>query len=361
MHAVKSAIYVEPGVDLSVEAVESLPPGPRDVVVRVDASGVCHSDLSFIDGYLDVSPLILGHEGAGTVEWVGAQVSRVAVGQRVILSLVPTCGSCWHCRRGQEHLCELSMTVHGTQRACRANGTTVNALMGLGTFAESAVVHEASCVPVETDLPAEQLALLGCGMTTGLGAALNTAQVGPGDTVAVIGCGGVGAAVVQGASIAGAAQVIAIDPVAMKREQAGLLGATDAIDPTGADPVQQVHELTGGRGVDFAFEVVGEQSLVDQATQMTVSGGTTVLVGLPRSNDVAVSMPVLPMIRGDRTVKGSYFGSARPGRDFPRFVRLAEHGRIDLGSMITRRFPLDLVNDALRAMRDGSSVRSVLV
>ena len=357
----RAAIFVGPHAELSVEDVEAWAPGGREVIVRLEASGVCHSDLSVIDGnFPGPPPIVLGHEGCGIVEWTGPEVTRVHVGQRVILSLTPVCGVCWHCLRNETHLCELGMPLMGAPRVRRADGSVANALMGLGTFADIATVHEASCIPVETDLPSEQLALIGCGVTTGLGAALNTAAVQPGDTVAVIGCGGVGTSVIQGARIAGASYIYAVDPVALKRDTALELGATHGIDPADGDPVDQVKAHTGGRGVDHAFEVVGNTELMTQALGMTRRGGTTILVGVPRY-DATLSVPVLPLITQDRTIKGSYYGSSRATRDFPRFIDLIETGRLDLASMITKRFALDDVNDAFHAMRSGEAVRSVIV
>lgn len=357
----RAAIFVGQDLELSVETVTPTDPGPRDVVVRIDASGVCHSDQSVIDGKLPVgAPCILGHEGAGTVEWVGREVTRCRVGDRVILSLTPVCGSCWHCLRHETHLCEMGSGVTAVPRAVRADGSTTGALSGLGTFSDSIAVHEASCIPVQTDLPAEQLALIGCGITTGLGAALNTAAVTPGATVAVIGCGGVGTSVLQGARIAGASQIIAIDPVEMKRTAAGHFGATHVIDPTQADPVAQVLALTGGRGVDFAFEAVGAHDLIVQAMGMTRRGGTTVLVGVPHWS-TTVEVSVLGLVIADKTIKGSYYGSARTTRDFPRFIQLIETGRLDLGSMVSRRLSLDDINDAFTAMKNGEVLRSVIV
>jgi S-(hydroxymethyl)glutathione dehydrogenase/alcohol dehydrogenase len=357
----RAAIFTAHGADLSVEDVTALDPGPRDVVVRIGASGVCHSDVSVVDGLMPLPPpAILGHEGAGTVEWVGAEVGRVKPGDRVILSLTPVCGSCWHCSRGETHLCETGLELGRVKKAVRHDGSQVNALSGLGTFADVATVHEFSVIPVQTDLPDEQLALIGCGVTTGVGAALNTAQVFPGATVAVIGCGGVGTAVIQGCRIAGAARIIAIDPVATKRAAATTFGATDQVDPTTADAVDQVLALTGGRGVDFAFEVVGNADLIGQTLRMARKGGTSVLVGVPKF-DTVVPLPVFPTIVYDRTIKGSYYGSARTLRDFPRFISLIENGRLDLGSMVSRRCGLDEINDTFRAMRAGEVIRSVIV
>ncbi|HEV8298806.1 MAG TPA: Zn-dependent alcohol dehydrogenase [Acidimicrobiales bacterium] len=357
----RAAIFVGQDQDLSVEDVTAIEPGARDVVVRIDASGVCHSDLSIMDGKLPVPPpLILGHEGSGTVERVGAEVARVKPGDRVILSLTPVCGACWHCLRHETHLCEMGSGVTRTPRAVRADGSQCGGLSGLGTFADVIAVHEASCIPVRTDLPAEQLALIGCGITTGLGAALNTAAVYPGATVAVIGCGGVGQSIIQGARIAGAAQIIAVDPVELKRQAAAHFGATGSVDPSEGDPVQQVLELSGGRGVDFAFEAVGHHDLIVQALNMTRKGGTTVLVGVPHYT-TTVAVPIMPLIIQDKSIKGSYYGSSRTTRDFPRFIQLIETGRLDLDAMVSRRLALDDVNEAFRAMQAGEVLRSVLV
>jgi S-(hydroxymethyl)glutathione dehydrogenase / alcohol dehydrogenase len=358
---VRAAIFVGVDQPASIEEVTPLDPGPGDVVVRVGASGVCHSDLSVLNGTLPVPPgVVLGHEGAGTVEWVGSEVTRVKPGDRVIASLTPVCGSCWHCAREETHLCEQGGPLAVKERVRRSDGSTVNALSGLGTFADAMTVGEWSVVPVATDVPDDQLALIGCGVTTGLGAALNTASIAPGASVVVIGCGGVGTAVIQGARIAGAGRIIAVDPVAAKRTAALGFGATDVVDPGAGDPVAQVAELTGGRGVDHAFEVVGAQSLIEQALAMTRKGGETVLVGVPRY-DVAVTVPVLPLILADRTIKGSYYGSAQALRDFPRFISLIESGRLDLGGMVSNRLPLDRLQEAFDDMAGGDGIRSVIV
>ena len=356
----RAAVFTGAGCP-SIEDVTPVDPGPGDVVVRVGASGVCHSDLSVLDGTLPVRPpVLIGHEGAGTVEWVGAEVTRVRPGDRVIAALTPVCGSCWHCRRQETHLCERGSELGGRLRVHRADGTAITALSGLGTFAETMTISEWAAVPVESDLPDEQLALIGCGVTTGVGAALNTAAVQPGATVAVIGCGGVGTAVIQGARIAGASLIIAVDPQQAKRDGARAFGATDAVDPTADDPVEQVQALTAGRGVDFAFEVVGHVALMEQAAGMTRKGGTTVLVGVPRF-DAALPVPVFPLILADKTIKGSYYGSAQALRDFPRWISLIESGRLDLAAMVTQRLSLEHLEDAFTSMRAGDGIRSVIV
>jgi S-(hydroxymethyl)glutathione dehydrogenase/alcohol dehydrogenase len=356
----RAAIFLEQDSDLVVEDVTAADPGPRDVVVQITASGVCHSDLSVINGTLPMPPpAILGHEGTGIVESVGSEVSRVKKGDRVIGSFIPACGVCWFCRNHQSNLCEQTYAVMGSPRATRSDGTPLMAMTGLGTFADVMTCNEISLVKVETDLPDEQLALIGCGVTTGVGAALNTAQVVPGSTVAVIGCGGVGQAVIQGARIAGAARIIAIDPVELKRTTALQFGATDTIDPSDGGALAQVQALTGGRGADYAFEVIGNPKTVQQAFDMTRSGGACIVVGVPRF-DQTIELPSMSLVLQEKRVLGTVYGSAQVNRDFPRLIGLVEQGRLDLGDMVTRRMHLDDINDAFKAMQAGEVIRSVI-
>jgi S-(hydroxymethyl)glutathione dehydrogenase / alcohol dehydrogenase len=356
----RAAIFVEQDGDLVVEDVKAADPGPRDVVVRITASGVCHSDLSVINGTLPMPPpAILGHEGTGIVEEVGAEVSRVKPGDKVIGSFIPACGVCWYCRNQQSNLCEQTYAVMATPRATRKDGTALPTMTGLGTFADVMTCDEISLVKVETDLPDEQLALIGCGVTTGVGAALNTAKVVPGSTVAVVGCGGVGQAVIQGAKIAGASRIIAIDPVELKRKTALTLGATDAVDPSDGNATAQVQALTGGRGADYAFEVIGNPKTVQQAFDMTRPGGACVVVGVPRL-DQTIELPSGPLILQEKRVLGTVYGSAQVNRDFPRLIGLVEQGRLDLGDMVSRRMKLDDINDAFKAMQAGEVIRSVI-
>jgi S-(hydroxymethyl)glutathione dehydrogenase/alcohol dehydrogenase len=343
--------------------IEDLPtPGlwPTAVHIRVDATGVCHSDLLIRDGDIPFPlPVILGHEGAGTVLRVGANVTRVRVGDRVICSFIPACGSCRYCLRGHSNLCEGGLDHMLSPRAERPDGTTVFGMSGLGTFAEELVTDEGMVVHVETDLPSEQLALIGCGVTTGLGAVLNQAQVEPGATVAVIGCGGVGQAAIQGARIAGAARIFAIDPVEAKRQSALGFGATDAVDPNAGDPVEQVKSATNGRGADYAFEAVGRAEAIAQAYAMVGKGGLAVTIGMAPL-DATVTFSAVELMSNDKRLAGSFYGSAHVRRDFPRFVELAETGRLNLESMITRRIELHEVNEALDAVERGEVIRSVI-
>jgi len=356
----RAAIFVEQDGDLAVEDVTATDPGPRDVVVQVTASGVCHSDLSVINGTLPMPPpAILGHEGTGVVDWVGPEVSSVKKGDRVIGSFIPACGVCWYCRNHQSNLCEQTYAVMANPRATREDGTPLMTMTGLGTFADAMTCDEISLVKVDTDLPDEQLALIGCGVTTGVGAALNTAHIEPGSTVAVVGCGGVGQAVLQGAKIAGAARIIAIDPVELKRTTALQLAATDAIDPSDGTATAQVQALTGGRGADYAFEVIGNPKTVQQAFEMTRPGGACVVVGVPRF-DQSIELPSMSLVLQEKRVLGTVYGSAQVRRDFPRLIGLVEGGKLDLGDMVSRRIKLDEVNDALQAMQDGEVIRSVI-
>ena len=356
----RAAVFTELDQPLSIEDVSVVDPGPGEVLVRVTASGVCHSDLSVIHGIIPGGTQILGHEGTGVIEKVGPDVSGLAVGDRVIGSFVPACGKCWYCLRGESYSCAETYNVMFVPHYTRSNGEEIGGMTGLGTFAEMMVCSQFSVVKAETDLPDSVLALIGCGVTTGVGAALNTARVEPGSTVAVIGCGGVGQAVIQGARIAGAARIIAIDPVAMKRESALQFGATHTIDPTEVDPVMGVIELTGGRGADYAFEVVGRPETIVQARDVTRTGGTVVIVGMPRS-DATVTLPAYSLFQDEKALLGCNFGSAHVRRDFPRIVAMIERGALDLAPMVTRTIPLEAVNDAFAAMLAGDVIRSVIV
>ena len=357
----RAAVFTGVDQPLSVEDVTSPPAGPRDVVVRIGASGVCHSDLSVMHGYLPLPPpVILGHEGAGTVLEIGPEVRGVAVGDRVVASFVPTCGACFFCVRGQSNLCEGSLGTGSAIRGTRADGSAATGFAGLGTFTDVMTVHEASVVKVETDLPDDQLALIGCGVTTGVGAALFTAKVEPGSTVAVIGCGGVGQSVIQGARIAGASRILAIDPVELKRKSAEQLGATDLVDRAVGDVIAQVKGLTGGRGVDYAFEVIGLPETLEQAYGMARRGGTAVMVGMPRMES-QVTLSCFGLFYDEKRLLGCVYGSAQVRRDFQRLIGLIETGRLDVGSMVSRHLHLDDVNEAFRAMQAGEVIRSVII
>lgn len=356
----KAAVFTGDSNALAIQEITPNPPGPKDVVVEIGASGVCHSDLSIMRGYVPVPPpLVLGHEGAGRVVEVGSEVTRVAKGDRVVATFVPACGDCWHCVQEETELCEKETEISYIPRGKLADGADYMTMTGLGTFSSAMTVNEGSVVKVETDLPDEQLALIGCGVTTGVGAALNTAQVKPGASVAVLGCGGVGQAVIQGARIAGAARIIAIDPQDLKRDTAKKLGATDTVNPNDGDPIEQVKALTGGRGVDYAFEVIGLQQTIESAYNMARRGGEMIVVGMAKW-DVQFNVPAFGVFFDQKTIKGSKYGSAQVRRDFPRFVELLETERLDLASMVSKKIKLEEVNDAFRAMEAGEVIRSVI-
>ncbi len=356
----RAAVFTETGGPLSIENIDPAPPGPRDVVVQLGASGVCHSDLSLKNGYVGIMPgTVLGHEGAGTIVEVGKDVIGLAKGDKVVASFIPACGVCWFCLHDQSHLCDTEFEVMVRNRGKRSDGSDYTTMTGLGTFAEAMTCDQSSIVKVNTSISDDQLALIGCGVTTGVGAALNTAQVHPGATVAVIGCGGVGQAVIQGARIAGASRIIAVDPVEMKRKEAGRSGATDFVDPNEGDSVAQVQQLTGGRGVDYSFEVIGLPETTLQAFNMIRKGGTAVMVGMTRA-EATVTLSTFDLFFNEKTLKGCKYGSGQVRRDFQRYADLIETGRLDTGSMVSRTIKLDEVNEAFRAMEAGEVIRSVI-
>jgi S-(hydroxymethyl)glutathione dehydrogenase/alcohol dehydrogenase len=358
---VRAAILTDYNQPMVVEEVAALGLGDRDVRVRIDASGVCHSDLTIANGGIPMpTPIILGHEGTGIVTEIGSEVSRVKTGDRVIVSFIPACGNCWYCLHDRSNLCEHSNDLMLSNKGTRPDGSSVFGMMGLGMFADEVGCEESMVVKIESDLPAEQLALIGCGVTTGVGAALNTAQVEPGSTVAVIGCGGVGQSVIQGARIAGASRIFAVDPVDMKRKMAEQFGATDLIDPANGDPVEQVKAATGGRGSDYAFEVIGLPETILQAYNTARRGGTVVVVGMPRF-DATVTFPAFQLFSDEKRTLGCMYGSAQVRRDFPRLVSLVETGRLDIDSMVSRRIGLGEIDEAFRAMQAGEVIRSVIV
>jgi S-(hydroxymethyl)glutathione dehydrogenase / alcohol dehydrogenase len=356
----RAAVFTETGGPLSIENIDPAPPGPRDVIVELGASGVCHSDLSLKNGYVGILPgTVLGHEGAGTIVEVGKDVVGLAKGDRIIASFIPACGVCYFCLRDQSHLCDTEFEIMMKTRGKRSDGSEYSTMTGLGTFAEAMTCDQSSIVKVNTSVTDDQLALIGCGVTTGVGAALNTAQVHPGATVAVIGCGGVGQAVIQGARIAGASRIIAVDPVEMKRKTAEQAGATDFVDPNEGDPVAQVQQLTSGRGVDYSFEVIGLPETTLQAFNMIRKGGTAVMVGMTRA-EATLTLSTFDLFFNEKTLKGCKYGSGQVRRDFQRFADLIETGRLDTAAMVSRTIKLDDVNEAFRAMEAGEVIRSVI-
>ena len=348
--------------------VEIGPPGPGEVRIRTAACGVCRSDLSMQDGTLPVPmPAVLGHEASAVVAEVGEGVVDLEPGDHVVVSWIPQCGDCFFCGRGQPELCQSADVVlmaggllDGTPRL-RLDGAPLFQMCGTGTFSEETVVPATSAVRIPHDVPLDVAALLGCAVLTGVGAALNTAAVRPGDAVAVVGCGGVGLNVIQGARIAGAETIVAVDVHPAKLAVAEAMGATACVDASRTEPVNAVRDLTGQRGADVAFEALGQGRTIDQVVEMTRRGGQAVLVGIPRM-DVVVSMPaMLGLVLSERTVKGCWYGSSDIRRDVPRLVELYRDGRLRLDGLITRRIDLSEVNEALAALEGGEVARSVIL
>lgn len=351
---------------LRVEEVELAPPGPREVSVRIAASGVCHSDWNAIAGDAIVPlPSVLGHEGAGVVEEIGDGVEDVAPGDHVVLSWLPSCGRCFYCRRGRPNLCELALpgffagTLFDGAIRLSQNGRPVYHYSFLSTFAERAVVPDASCIPIRRDVPLAVAAIVGCAVMTGVGAAINRARVEPGSTAIVFGAGGVGLSVVLGCRLAGARDIVAVDPVARKRELALELGATHVVDPLAEDPRDAARSLTDGRGADYAFVAAGVPALFADAFAATRRGGTVVCIGLPRE-DAAAVFPATALVRDEKIVTGSLYGTCRDRDDMPRLLDLYMAGRLELDRLVTRTYPLADINDAFADMNAGAVARGVL-
>ena len=349
--------------NFSVVDVDLDAPKTGEVLVKMGATGVCHSDLSIINGTIRWKlPSVLGHEGAGIVEQVGEGVTQVKPGDHVVLSFVPNCGECFYCERAEPHLCRKNKPhgglLDGTSRV-RMNGEEIAVMSFLGNMAEYCVVPEVCVVAIDKNYDFKAAALVGCGVTTGVGAAIKTAEVKPGSTVAVFGCGGVGLNVVQGARIAGAAKIIAVDLSAEKMEMARAFGATDNVSSDG-DPVKEILDMTGGIGVDYAFEVVGNGKLVEACVKSTRMNGTTVLVGVGRSDDrFSFNSMILPFTA--KTIKGCMYGSANFKVDFPMYLDLYQQGRLDLDRLITRTYSIDEAPEAFVDLESGKNARGVIV
>src|SRR5207248_2969656 len=334
----------------------------RGVVVRTVATGVCHSALHVLEGSLpNPLPTVLGHEPAGVVEAVGPEVRHVASGDHVIGCLSAFCGTCEYCIAGRPNLCEGEATMRpaGAPSRLARDGEPIVQFVHLSAFAERMLVHENALVRIRRDVPLDRVALIGCGVTTGLGAVFNRARVRPGETVAVIGCGGIGLSVVQGARIAGAGRIVAVDTQAWKLELARRLGATDVVNAAEGNPVPPVVETTSG-GVDYAFEAIGTPATVRQAVRMTRKGGTIVMIGVVPAG-TSVELPGADIVLREKTILGCMMGSNRFRTEMPRYVALYRSGRLRLDEMISARLPLEAVNDALEALRRGMAARSVIV
>jgi len=353
--------------DLEVhDDIEIAAPGPGEVKVKIVASGVCHSDLSVQNGTIPLPPpIVLGHEGAGIVEELGEGVTSLKPGDHVVLSFVPACGTCFYCERGQSYICEKSAMagaggmLDGSTRLTLA-GEPLRQMAMCGTFGNYAIVPEISLVKIDDDVDLRYAALIGCGVLTGVGAALNTANIRPGDTVAVIGCGGVGLNVIQGAKIAGATKIIAIDMFESKLKMAEQFGATDLVKADDGDPVAAVMGLSEGRGADVSFEVIGLGPTIEQSINMTRNGGEAILVGVPRMDVMLNLNAAFTFLYLAKTVKGCWYGSSNVREDVPKLIQLYKEGKLMLEELVSREIGVDGVNEAFTAMQSGEVARSLI-
>jgi len=363
----KAAVCHERNQPVRIEEVTLEPPHRDEVRVRMAATGVCHSDLSVVQGVIPMKlPCVLGHEGAGVVEEVGEGVTHLAPGDKVVLSWVTPCGRCFHCRRGEPHLCDVGEQINRTNRMpdgssrLRLGGVELNAFSALGALAEEAVVPANAAVKLPPDAPLDRCALLGCAVTTGVGAVFNSARVTPGSQVAVFGAGGVGLNVVQGAAIAGAERIVAVDTRPAKLEAARAFGATDVVDASREDPVPLVRQLTGGRGADYVFEAVGRKETIEQAVSATRKAGTCVVIGVGSPKEtVALNVFGLPYF--ERRIVGCWYGSANVHVDIPKLLALYRAGRLKLDELVTRTYALDQIDQAFADMASGANARGVVV
>ncbi|MFF9564290.1 alcohol dehydrogenase catalytic domain-containing protein [Leifsonia sp. NPDC014704] len=363
----QAVVFTEPSEPIQFTEVDLAAPGPGEVRVRIAAAGVCHSDLHVKRGEWDApAPLVMGHEGSGVVTELGEGVTSLAVGDHVVLSWVPPCGDCRYCRSGHEARCQKVATIvapkgvlfDGTSRLSR-DGETIHHYLGVSSFAEEVVVPASGAVKVRDDAPLDVIAVVGCAVATGVGAVLNTAAVEPGSTVAVIGCGGVGLNVVQGARLAGAERIVAVDVLPDKTQMALQFGATDRIDASRADAVEQLFELIPD-GVDYAFDAIGRTSTTEQAIRMLGLGGAAVIVGLPPTGAKASFEPLV-LAEADQRILGSNYGSVRPSIDIPALVDRYMDGQLLLDPLISGRRPLAEAAEAFDDLEAGSVLRTLLI
>lgn len=361
---IKAAVLYEANTPLVVETLDLDDPREGEVLVRLASAGVCHSDYHVMKGeWKTPLPMVLGHEAAGVVERVGPGVTLSRPGDHVILNFRPNCGWCRYCTVGRPVLCNGAdtdrwMMFDGTPRLHRG-GQDVYHFARTASFAEYAVVPQSGAVPVRKDMPLDKACLIGCSVMTGVGSVINTARVEPGSSVMVIGCGGVGLNVIQGARLAGAARIIAVDVLENKLAYAREFGATDIIDASHGDTAARVRDMTDG-GVDYAFEAIGNSRTILQAYESTCRGGVTTVVGMAAEDD-AVTINALSLPRTEKTIMGSYYGSARPWVDLPRMVDLYLSGQIQVDSLISRTYPLEDINLAYDALGKGEVARSILL
>jgi S-(hydroxymethyl)glutathione dehydrogenase / alcohol dehydrogenase len=361
---VRGAVLYNFGEALKIESLELNAPRDNEVVVKMAASGVCHSDLSVVQAKLPFPPpVVLGHEGAGIVEEVGKDVTHLKPGDHVVLSWVEGCGRCHYCVNDTTHLCESGMqsAMMGGENVFRKGDVQIARMAGVASFAERTVVRATAAIKIPEDVPLDRACLVGCGVMTGVGAVVNTAKVRPGQTVAVFGCGGVGLNVIQGAQLSGASRIIAVDLSPKKLELAKVFGASDVVNASGdADVPGMIKELTGGIGVDYAFEVIGASAVILQAFLSVKRGGKAVVVGVPGMG-TEISVPGMMVPLEEKSVIGSLYGSANMRRDMPKLIELYMQKKLKIDELVSARIKLDAVNDAFTAMEKGEVARSVIV
>ena len=360
MQQVRAVVAMAKGAPVSVETVNVPDPGPGEAVVKIAACGVCHTDLHYREGGInDEFPFLLGHEAAGIVESVGDGVDAVAPGDFVILNWRAVCGQCRACTRGEPWYC--FDTFNATQKMTLEDGTELSPALGIGAFAEKTLVHAGQCTKVDPSASPAAVGLLGCGVMAGLGAAINTGNVSRGDSVAVIGCGGVGCAAIAGSKLAGAAKIIAVDIDDKKLEWARNMGATDTVNSTDTDPVEAIQKLTGGFGADVVIDAVGHPETWKQAFYARDLAGTVVLVGVPTPDMKVPDIPLIDVFGRGGALKSSWYGDCLPSRDFPMLVDLYLQGRLDLDAFVTEKIGLDDVEAAFERMHSGNVLRSVVI
>jgi S-(hydroxymethyl)glutathione dehydrogenase/alcohol dehydrogenase len=341
-----------------LDGVEVIGPGAGEVLLKIHATGVCHSDLSAMNGTIpQPMPVVLGHEGAGEILAVGDGVTNVKEGDHVIVAWMPPCGECKFCRRGEANLCIQVMLKTAASMRFAAGDEKFFGFSGMGTFADQAVLPAQAVVPIDSDVPYEIASLVGCGVMTGVGAAMNAAKITPGSSVVVYGCGGVGIAAIQGARVCGAAEIVAVDMVDSKLEDAKRFGATHAVKPN--ELSETSYKVTGGDGFDYAIECIGNPKTIRDAYDKVRRGGTAVIVGVGRADEI-IEFNAFEFFWTEKTIKGSIYGSADVRVEFDRVLRLWRAGRLDLEGMITRRLDLGEVNDAFDTMRRGEAIRQVI-
>ena len=358
----KAAVCYEFRKSLTIEELELDPPKKGEVKVHLAATAICHSDLHALRGEGSAHvPFVAGHEAAGLVEEVGESVSLTKPGDRVVVCLMRSCGRCFYCTLGFPHLCEGDFALNKESRLRNKRGEVVNQGMRTAAFAEYCIVDQSQVVRVPENMPLDRASLLACGVITGLGAVINTAQVETGSSVVVIGTGGVGLNAVQGAALAGAHPIIAIDLLDNKLKAARAFGATHTMNAVEREATEKaVKELTSGRGADYVFVTVGSAAAVAQALSLTRKRGSVIIVGMPAPGATA-SFQVNPFVRGEQRIIGSFMGSTRVGLSVPRLIDLYQHGRLKLDELITGRYPLERINEAIEAVEKGQALRNVIV